>query len=136
MIGRVVARAILVAAAVAAGLWLAAGLRAVRLEARAERLAEKPPNSLPRAEVDRIVRLFERARDHNPDVIPLVREGEFLTRQGRTADGLELIEEAIRREPSNLQAWSTLVFAASGPDPARAREARARVRALSPPPRP
>jgi predicted Zn-dependent protease len=134
MIDRVIARIALACAAVAAAAWLGVGLHSTRLTAKAEQLSRRPfDQAFSASEVDRIQRLFERARRHNPDVTPLIDEGAFLTRNGRPRRGIALVEEAVRREPSNAVGWAVLVYAAARFDPERWLEARRKLAELRPP---
>jgi Flp pilus assembly protein TadD len=75
---------------------------------------------------------LERARLLDPDTRPLLVEGRLLAAQGRN-EGRALLERAVEREPDNVLAWSVLAIVTQEADPERSREARARMRELSPP---
>jgi predicted Zn-dependent protease len=128
----VIERALLATAAVAAailgGLWL----HSARLESSAQSIAERPPQTLSRADVDRAARLFQRARAHNPDSRPVEREAGLLIRKGRSRAAVALLRPIVRREPENLTAWALLAAGARGIDPALARVATTRARVLNP----
>ncbi|HEY1358006.1 MAG TPA: hypothetical protein VGF21_06860 [Thermoleophilaceae bacterium] len=61
----------------------------------------------------------------------LARAGAYLAGR-RPAEARRLAEEIVRGEPENLGAWSVLLQATLGRDPARAREAKARLKRLDP----
>jgi Flp pilus assembly protein TadD len=128
----VIERALLAVAAVAiaglTGLWL----HSARLEDQAQSIADRPPASLSRADVTRAADLFERARAHNPDSRPIEREAGLLIRNGRSREAVALLRPVVRREPANLTAWALIAGAARTSDPALAREAYNRARALNP----
>jgi predicted Zn-dependent protease len=128
----VIERGLLAAAAVAvavvAGIWA----HSASLESRAQKIAQRPPQSLSAAEVDRAARLFEGARAHNPDQRPVEREAGMLIRTGRLRQALALLGPVVRKEPDNLTAWVLIANAARESDPALAREALNRARALNP----
>jgi cytochrome c-type biogenesis protein CcmH/NrfG len=126
----VLARAAVAAVALLALAYLAVGLRNVVLAERGERLAElQDPTA---AQVDEAEDLLERARLLDPDTRPLLVEGRLLAARGDD-EGRALLEQAVEREPDNVLAWSVLALAMHGVDQARSREARARMRELSPP---
>jgi predicted Zn-dependent protease len=117
-----------VAVAVLAVLWV----HSARLETQAQSIAERPPQTLSRADVDHAARLFQRARAHNPDSRPVEREAGLLIRKGRSRAAVALLRPIVRREPENLTAWALLAVGARGTDPALARVATTRARALNP----
>jgi predicted Zn-dependent protease len=128
------ARVILAVAALAAMAWLGVSLRGYDRFADGERLAFAP--GAKRAQFEQAARLFEDARFLNPDTRPLLSEGSLLVARGdrrRRAEGLALLEEAVRREPDNVVAWAVLASATRRADPERSRAARARADELSPP---
>jgi predicted Zn-dependent protease len=126
----VLGRVALAAIALLALAYLAVGLRNVVLAERGERLAElQDPTA---AQVDEAKDLLERARLLDPDTRPLLVEGRLLTARGDD-EGRALLERAVEREPDNVLAWSVLALAMHAVDQARSREARARMRELSPP---
>lgn len=117
-----------VAVAVIAGFWV----HSARLESRAQSIAERPPQTLSAADVERAAQLFESARAKNPDLRPVEREAGLLIRSGHSARAVTLLRPVVRREPDNLTAWVLIARAAWQKDPALAREALARARALNP----
>jgi hypothetical protein len=126
----VLARAAVAAVALLALAYLAIGLRNVDLAERGERLAALPDPTP--AQVDEAADLLERARLLDPDTRPLLVEGRLLVARGDD-EGRAMLERAVEREPDNVVAWSVLALATHEADPARSREARARMRELSPP---
>lgn len=128
MIERGLLAAVAVAIAVFAGLWL----HSARLEKQAQQIAQSPPQGLSAADVKRATDLFERSRAHNPDLRPAEREGGLLIRTGHLPEAVALLKPVVRREPDNLTAWTLLAIAAQKSDPALARQAVARARALNP----
>jgi len=129
----VLQRLALALVAVAAGGWLALELRSERLEAAAYRLVPTDLSPPPPEDLERANRLFDRARRHNPGTRPVLRQAALLVLGRRHREAARLLEEAVRREPENADAWSLLASATTPFDPARAAAALLRVRALSPP---
>jgi predicted Zn-dependent protease len=140
MIGGVIVRALLVVAALAAGIWCATSLRAAMLEADAREvltanqtdfasfLREATPERLAEA-----ADLFGEARDWAPYQTEVPLEAALLARSGREDQAVQLIEDLVRREPDNPDGWAALAALSAESDPARAAEARRRVRVLNPP---
>jgi hypothetical protein len=95
----------IVAALVALG-WLGMMERSVRLQAT-------PTEDHLRA-----------ARTLNPDTLPDVRLAFLLQSQERTEDAAGVLEDVLRREPDNLEAWGLLYAITKDP---RALEARRRL---------
>jgi predicted Zn-dependent protease len=126
----VLGRVALAALAVLVLAYLSVGLRNVVLADRGERLAALLDPTA--AQVDEAEDLLERARLLDPDTRPLLVEGTLLAARG-TDEGRALLERAVEREPDNVLAWSLLADATREADPARSREALARMRELSPP---
>ncbi|MBE2316391.1 hypothetical protein DVA67_010415 [Solirubrobacter sp. CPCC 204708] len=124
-----VARVLLVVAALVAGTWLVVQARAGRAEERLIELAFEAPEPPPQAESER---LLTQARRWNPDRRPELFEGVILARQGRTREAIATLQAVTRAEPANLEAWGLLRSAAADTDPAIAQQAAARARALSP----
>lgn len=116
--------------------WLGLNLRELGLGERGERLAATP--DLTPAQAAEAEEALEDQRFLNPDTRPLLVQGALLARRGgsRAREGIELLEEAVRREPDNLLAWGVLADATRRLDPERSRAARRRARELSPPVRP
>lgn len=128
MIERGLLVAVAVAIAVFTGLWL----HSARLEKKAQSIAQRPPQALSANDVKDATDLFERSRAHNPDLRPAEREAGLLIRTGRTREAVALLKPVVRREPDNLTAWTLVAIAAQRSDPALARQAVARARALNP----
>ena len=117
--------------AIAAIVWLALGYRSTDLSEDGERLAERPDQTP--AQVREAEDTLERARFLNSDSRPLLLEGLLLATHGRYEEGTRLLERAVQREPDNVVAWGVLAQATTRRDAARARQARAEIRRLSPP---
>jgi predicted Zn-dependent protease len=128
----VVERLLVIAAALAAGVWLALGLHSASLEEDAQRIAARPPAALSQAEVARAVDMFERSRANNPDTRTVLREAGLLARRARFAEAVRLLEPVVRREPRNVNAWTLLSIAASKVDGRLSRRAADRARRLNP----
>jgi tetratricopeptide (TPR) repeat protein len=133
MIHPVIERAVLLLAAAAAAVWLGSSYHSARLEARAQEIAERPPEHLTRADVDEAVDLFERSREREPGTRPLLLEAGLLARAGHQERARGLLEDAVRREPENHDVWVLLGRVTVRSDPERSREARRRALELSPP---
>lgn len=123
-------RAGLLVCALAVCLWLAVGLRATRLQAEADRRV--PAAQVDRDEVRRKRELLSDARWLNPDTAPLIREAQLLLFVDRDREAIRLLEEVVRREPDNYEAWRGLSQAALRLDPRRAREAVRETDRLNP----
>jgi predicted Zn-dependent protease len=104
----------------------------VRLEKNGQAIAERPPQSLTRADVGRATHLFQSALAHNPDTRPTERAAGLLIRTGRAQQAIAMLRPVVKREPDNLTAWALIAIGAQKIDPALAREATARARALNP----
>jgi Flp pilus assembly protein TadD len=128
----VIERALLVAGAAAVAVLTGLWLHSARLEADAQSIAERPPQSLSAGDVKRAADLFERARAHNPDSRPIEREAGLLIRTGNPGRAISLLRPVVRREPDNLTAWTLIAIGAQKRDPALAREAVTRAHALNP----
>ena len=120
-------RTLLIVAALAAGAWLAAQERAARAEERLVAIAFE--NGDPRD----AQALLQTSRRLNPDHRPDLFEGVIVGRQGDFRRAAALFERVTKAEPENIEAWGLLASAAQRVDPARAQQARARARELSPP---
>lgn len=66
------------------------------------------------------------------DASDLAFTAAALKRQGREAEAVSIATLAARREPENAQALNALAIAARRSDPALARRAQSRARALNP----
>ena len=117
--------------AIAAIAWLALGYRSTVLSDRGERLAERPDQTA--AQVREAEGTLDDARFLNPDTRPLFVEGFLLATHRRYEEGIDLLEQGVRREPDNVVGWGILAQATARRDPARSREARAEILRLSPP---
>ena len=91
-------------------------------------------DALNASQFERAAGLFRRGRTLAPDAGPKASEAFALLKAGRPDQAAPLLEEVVRSEPRNARAWSALAFADRERDPARARFAAARARALAPPP--
>jgi predicted Zn-dependent protease len=123
-----IVRLLLIAVALTAGAWLAVQERAARADDALTRLIFENKARSPEAE-----RLLDRARTLNPDRRPDLLEAVMRGRRGDLRGAVAILERVTRAEPENVEAWASLASAAARVDPALARRARARVRALSPP---
>jgi hypothetical protein len=142
MIGPVVVRIVLAVAALAAAAWCATGLRSAQLEAQAQELLTQGSSAtdfssfLRGATPERLrkaARLYEDARRWAPRQTNVTFEAGLLAQSGRRGEAVQLIEELVRREPDNPDAWVALATLLANRDPQRAAEARRRATALSPP---
>jgi hypothetical protein len=123
---RVLQRILLIAVAVLAIGWLAAGLYSSRLLARAEH---------PHAgdTVGERRDWLHRAEFLNPSTEFEVREAQIVLETGDKREATRLLRDVVRREPDNRQAWAGLVQAQAKTDPASARRAFSELRRLVPP---
>jgi hypothetical protein len=110
--------------------WLVAGLRATRLQADADRRI--PAARVDDAEVDRKRELLEDARRFNPDPAPELREAQLLLFIDRDREAVRILEDVVRREPENYEAWLGLRQAALQVDPGLARRAASQAIRLNP----
>jgi predicted Zn-dependent protease len=129
----VIARLVLVAVAVLVLAWLGVNLRGYDTYEDGQRLA-LAPNATPESAAQ-AAQLLQDARFLNPDTRPTIAKGALLVATGGAGvrEGRALLEEAVRKEPDNVIAWSVLAGATRRLDPQRSREAQARARELSPP---
>jgi predicted Zn-dependent protease len=81
---------------------------------------------------DRADRDFRAARALNPDTTPDVNRAFLLQAAGRRDQAVALLEDVLRREPDNLNAWGVLFQFTRDQDPATADRARAARRRLDP----
>jgi predicted Zn-dependent protease len=123
----VLARILLVVAALAAGGWLAVQERAASAEQGLTKIAFENGN-LADAE-----RLLAADRRLNPDRRADLFEAVILGRQGDFRGAVTAIQRVTRAEPENIEAWGLLASAAKRTAPALAARARQRARELSPP---
>jgi cytochrome c-type biogenesis protein CcmH/NrfG len=118
-------RILLVVVAVLAAGWLAAGLYSSKQLARAEN---------PRAGdtvADRVDRLH-RAEFLNPSTEFAVREAQIRLEDGDAREATRVLEDVVRREPDNRQAWAGLVQSQAKTDLPAARRAFKELRRLVP----
>jgi predicted Zn-dependent protease len=128
---RVAVRVGLVVVAVAAIVWLGLGLRASRLEAHGIALAGAHPTP---ASIASSQRALIDAEANSADTRPLLLQGELFIFAAQPRRAIPPLEEVVRREPENFEAWRLLANAATAAgDRALAAHARARALALSPP---
>jgi hypothetical protein len=85
------------------------------------------------ADLARAQRLLHDAGELNPDTRPELFESRLLVGFGRNREALRILNDIVRREPSNFLAWKQIEAIEQRRDPARAAEARRRLREISPP---
>jgi predicted Zn-dependent protease len=105
--------------------WLAVMEYDARLQARGVTAAQA--RDFDRADGD-----FRRARRLNPDTTPDVNRAFLLQAAGRRDQAVALLEDVLRREPDNLNAWGVLFQFTRDHDRATAERARAARRRLDP----
>jgi hypothetical protein len=133
IIGPMVARIVLAAAAVALAAWFGVTLHWYHLQSSASSaILAAGPRPSP-ASVDRAVALLKRAEDHNPDVRPHIGEAISLRFGGHFREAAAVAASVLREEPDNIQAAVALVGYLRAYDPAAAAVAARRVRELAPP---
>ena len=133
MIGAVLARIALVAAALMVAFCLAFTLRAVRLDAQARSIIGTGFGRLTPAEVVHARSLLHRAESHNPDVAPKLTEAVVLGLTGRNREAAALLRSVLREEPDNLRALIGLRAVLARYDPRGAAAVAARIRSVAPP---
>jgi predicted Zn-dependent protease len=118
---------------IAAVAWLASAYPGTRAEQQARGIQPAAGGRLTQAQVARSIDLLEKARRARPDgeVVPKLAGLELTA--GRPERAVALLRPLVRSEPENLPAWTALAFALQRSDPAAARAAQARRRALAPP---
>ena len=125
------ARAAVATVAVVVLAWLGVQERNTRLLATGTAAAQDlaAPGAAARAEAD-----FRDARLLTPDTAPDVNRAFLLRATDRRDEAIALLEDVVRREPDNLNAWGVLAVFARDGDPGaveRAQAARARLDPLS-----
>jgi hypothetical protein len=70
------------------------------------------------------------ANCRDPDL--LASASFLLVTAGKRAEGERLAQESVRREPDSFAGWVAVAFVTRDRDPARARRAVARAKALNP----
>jgi predicted Zn-dependent protease len=124
-------RAVIVLIAVAAIAWLAAGIVASRAQDELRDLVNDTERPTP-AQLRRAHELRREAERATPGQRPALIEATLLLKGDDTTAARRVLEQAVRKEPDNAEAWLLLARATEDDDPARAERAMARVRALAP----
>jgi predicted Zn-dependent protease len=126
----------LVVLAAAAIAWLGAGVAASHAQDDLGRLVATTAHP-DRADLARAAALRRDAERRVPGRRPSLLEATLLLQARDHAAAARLLEDVLADEPDNAEAWLLLAQADRDRDPARARHAMARVRALAPdvPPR-
>jgi len=126
----VIARALIVAAAVACVVWLGIELRSSN--AQDELISIAFSRAAPtKQDLARGRELAPRARTLNPDVRVDESIGVLELRTGDRAGAVATFKRLTAKEPRNAELWSALAAAATGYDDALATVARSRARALA-----
>jgi hypothetical protein len=124
-VNRSAIRPALVLLALLVGVWLAFGVRNVRLQDDADAvLAKARTGPVPAAEVNSALDDYAKAGRLSPDQTPLIHQGELLYAAGRDAEA-----EAV--EPDNLQSWF-LAWVVAKPRTSEKAHAEKRVLELNP----
>lgn len=105
--------------------WLGVMERGVRLQAAGVDAADR--RDVASADAD-----LRAARLLNPDTLPDVRRAFLFQGTGRPDDAARVLEDVVRREPDNLDAWGLLYTFTRERDPATARRALEARRRLDP----
>lgn len=124
-------RAALLVLCLAALVFVVAGLRAARAEVAGH--AFLTDRELRSADVTPALESFRDAQRLNPDTSPELAEAALLSLRGRYGESITVLEDVVRSEPENADAWTGILGAARRSDPARAAEAERRLRELKPP---
>ena len=120
-----IARVVVVVAALAGIVLLAGELRTTRDIDRAVAMSVQPGRA------DAALALLRGAAARTSDTTPLLREAQLQLLRRRPREAIGAARAAVRREPENAQGWLLLAQAAEGSGDARlAAEARRRVAAL------
>jgi hypothetical protein len=127
----VLARVLVAVAAVVVLGWLAVLLRDERVgSVAAHRLFYEP--DLPRSELRQELDRLRDADALSPDTKWQMRRASYLVVHGALREAADAAEAIARKEPANIDAWSTLYEATRGWDPRRAALARREVLRLNP----
>ena len=113
------ARAALLAVAVAAAAWLAAAYPGARDEARARDLPTRPDGSLAPRERERAIALLEAARRRRPDGAVVPQLAAHHLARGDAERAIALLRPLVRAEPENVTAWTLLALALAETRPGR-----------------
>jgi predicted Zn-dependent protease len=124
-------RAGIVVLAVAAIAWLGAGLAATRAQDDLSHLVAVTEHPTAR-QIARAADLRRDAERWVPGRRPSLLEATLRGKAGDVAGAVRLLQQVVRDEPENGEAWLLLAQAARDRDPALAERARARVRVLAP----
>jgi hypothetical protein len=124
------ARAALLAAALAVCVWLVAGWRSSHLVVDAERTSAGA--QIDAAELERRRDMLDDARLLNPDPTPDIREAQLLVIANHDREGVRAIQDVVEREPENYEAWLVLRQAAFRIDPPLFRRATREALRLNP----
>lgn len=124
------ARIALAVCALVACVWLFAGLRASRLQEDGER----PFGSarIDNAEIEHRRDLLDDASRFNPDPTPEIRDAQLLLVAHRDREAVRVLEDVVKREPENYEAWLALRQAAVRVDPPLSRHATREALRLNP----
>jgi hypothetical protein len=125
-----IARIVIVALAVAAIAWLAAGIDASRAQDDLGRLVATTADP-DRADLARADDLRRRAERYVPGRRPSLLEATLRLRAD-PAGAARLLEDVVADEPANAEAWLLLARATEDADPERSERAMERVRELAP----
>jgi cytochrome c-type biogenesis protein CcmH/NrfG len=123
----VIERAAVAIVALICAAWMTVAYTAAHAEDQLRDAVIAKPD-VPRAE-----RLADTADRLTPGVRRLILLGQIKLRAGDARGAVALGNQAVAQEPGNAEAWFLLARAARTADPALARRAVARVRALVPP---
>ena len=124
-------RLVLVAVALLAGAYLAVQLRATQRLDEGKAIAFASPSPSP-ADARRAQSALDDAEALSSDATPDIYRAIVLGRAGQRARAAAVLEDVVRREPENVEAWGWLEAATRGRDPALAARARARLKELNP----
>jgi hypothetical protein len=125
-------RGALVVLALLAGIWLAFGIRSVRLQDDADGvLAQARQGPVDKTQVTAALDDYDRARRLNPDDTPLIHKGELLLAVGRQPEARKVALHAVADEPDSLQAW-IFAYAAFSKDQLGRKTAKAEILRLNP----
>jgi hypothetical protein len=123
----VIERVAVTAVALVCAAWMGVAFTAARAQ---DQLRDA---SFARPDVARAARLADTAGRLTPGVRRLLLLGQVKLRAGDARGAVALGREAADHEPENAEAWLLVSRAARTTDPALARRAAGRVRALVPP---